>query len=214
MTGYFLNLIYSRLLYQKTEACNSRCEEILFCFVLGAVYIFSFFNVKEERTRWKYLAYYTFCFFENTFLIGFWVAMANNDLAQGETHWYYIPGVVGHYLMFFAGIFFMCLYYGCCHPTGIKFSLKVRDSSPSEPRDQPPPPAEFINLREIQDRGEATGVRTPSVHSDSYITADEMDGKKSKIRRESDSVDAGEEDAATAPASNSKTRTLKNMWKK
>ncbi len=45
---------------------------LCFFFLQGAIYIFSFFNAKEERTRYKYLIYYSFCFMENTALIIIW----------------------------------------------------------------------------------------------------------------------------------------------
>merc|ERR1712242_621359 len=48
----------SWVITQRTAACNTRCEEFLFALVLGAIYIFMFFNAKEERTRYKYLLYY------------------------------------------------------------------------------------------------------------------------------------------------------------
>ena len=33
--------------------------------------------------------------------------------------WYYYPGIIGHYVSFFAGLFFMIIYYVYFHPTGI-----------------------------------------------------------------------------------------------
>ena len=71
------------VIFQNTQACNTKCEEILFCLVLGAIYIFSFFNAKEERTRYKYLLYYTFCFCENTILILIWFIMGQ-EKHQGK----------------------------------------------------------------------------------------------------------------------------------
>ena len=38
----------------------------------GAIYIFMFFNAKEEPTRYKYLIYYTFSFLENSAIIAVW----------------------------------------------------------------------------------------------------------------------------------------------
>merc|ERR1712179_610769 len=59
----------SWVITQRTAACNTRCEEFLFALVLGAIYIFMFFNAKEERTRYKYLLYYSFCLLENSAII-------------------------------------------------------------------------------------------------------------------------------------------------
>ena len=39
---------------------------------LGVIYIFMFFNAKEERTRYKYILYYGFSFLENTAIILVW----------------------------------------------------------------------------------------------------------------------------------------------
>ncbi len=61
-----------------------QCEEVIFWLVLGAIYIFSFFNAKEERTRYKYLLYYAFCFCENTALIVVWFLYANDDMPPGN----------------------------------------------------------------------------------------------------------------------------------
>ena len=100
-------IMTSWLVFQRTQACQTRCEEILFCLVLGAIYIFSFFNAKEERTRYKYLIYYSFCFVENTALIIVWFLFSKHGTGHGELYWYYYPGIVGHYLAFFGGVLFM-----------------------------------------------------------------------------------------------------------
>ena len=83
-------------------------------FVSGVIYIFMFFNAKEERTRYKYLLYYTFCFLENTAIIIIWFMSPSTN----STSWYVFPAMVGHYLAFFAGIMFMLCYYLWFHPTG------------------------------------------------------------------------------------------------
>ena len=70
------------VIFQGTQACNNRCEEVLFSAVLGAIYIFSFFNAKEERTRFKYIIYYSFCFCENTALVVVWILNAPKDTLQ------------------------------------------------------------------------------------------------------------------------------------
>ncbi len=116
--GAHFVLMATWVVLQRTEACVSKFEEFIFAMVLGAIYIFSFFNAKDERTRWKYLFYYTFCFFENTALI----AVYARDVVNDETSWYRLPGIVVHYITFFSGVLFMLLYYGFFHPTGIKIS--------------------------------------------------------------------------------------------
>ncbi|CAG0892170.1 unnamed protein product [Darwinula stevensoni] len=56
----------------KAAACNSKCEETFFNIILAYIYTFTFLNIKNEPTRYKYLLYYSFCFFENTVLITLW----------------------------------------------------------------------------------------------------------------------------------------------
>lgn len=73
-----------------------------------------FFNAKEERTRYKYLLYYTFCLVENTAIITIWFLAPSTSLGS----WYVFPAMVGHYLAFCAGIMFMLCYYLWFHPTG------------------------------------------------------------------------------------------------
>eukprot|EP00095_Tigriopus_kingsejongensis_P001254 maker-scaffold374_size191929-snap-gene-0.33 protein:Tk01254 transcript:maker-scaffold374_size191929-snap-gene-0.33-mRNA-1 annotation:"hypothetical protein DAPPUDRAFT_43071" len=176
------------LICQRTTACTTRYEEVFFALVMGVVYVFSFFNAKEEPTRWKYFIYYGFCFCENTFLIVVWFLYANSNLPPGQEHWYYYPGIFGHYVMFFAAIFFMLLYYGVFHPTGVHFHIKAifrrhkstsGSSRPSPILDSPAKdtPA-FIDLCEI--RSEVNEQRIRPRHSlgsasQSSPALDEMD---------------------------------------
>ena len=62
------------IIIQRTDFCPSMCEEALFNAVVGVVYIFCYFNLKEGRTRWRVLIYYVIAFFENTLLVGLWLA--------------------------------------------------------------------------------------------------------------------------------------------
>jgi len=42
------------IVHCETDFCISKWEEIVFDMVVGIIYIFSWFNVKEGRTRWKH----------------------------------------------------------------------------------------------------------------------------------------------------------------
>jgi len=120
----------SWVVWQRTAACNTRCEEFLFALVLGMIYIFMFFNAKEERTRFKYMLYYTFCLLENSAIIAIWFLSDKTN----RTDWYVFPAMTGHYLAFFAGIFFMICYYLWFHPTGVEvpFFRPLKDKHPEE----------------------------------------------------------------------------------
>ena len=96
-----------------------------------------FFNAKEEKTRYKYLIYYSFSFLENSAIILVWF-LATRSQSPGPWYvlllssWlpqtllpisifrYVFPALVSHYLTFFAGIMFMLCYYLWFHPTGIE----------------------------------------------------------------------------------------------
>lgn len=104
-----------------------RCEDIMFAITLGGIYVFAFFNAKDERTRYKYLIYYTICFVENTIFMVVWALYAEDKLNwRNEEHlWYYYPGIICHYILFFAGLVFMLTYYVTLHPSGTEYSITV-----------------------------------------------------------------------------------------
>lgn len=154
------------VVYQRTSACNTRCEEFLFALVLGAIYIFSFFNAKEERTRYKYLLFYSFCFVENTALVSVWFWRAEPSL------WYRVPAIVSHYLAFFGSIVFMLLYYVCCHPTGVE--LPFQDWRRRREKREPPP-ADGGETAAVPMTVVATGDRAGSPTSRMSVSSPEID---------------------------------------
>ncbi|XP_043197515.1 XK-related protein 6-like [Amphibalanus amphitrite] len=99
------------LICQKTQACYTKCEEMLFVLVLGAVYIFTFFNVKDQTTRLKYTLYYLLCFAENTAMITLWYLNANRTL------WWYHPGLAAQVILFALAVSCMLAYYCRLHPS-------------------------------------------------------------------------------------------------
>ena len=50
--------------------------------IIGVIYIFMFFNAKEEKTRYKYLLYYSFCLIENTAIIIIWFLSPSTSLTS------------------------------------------------------------------------------------------------------------------------------------
>ena len=185
------------------QSCYSRCEELLLSLVLGAVYVFSFFNAKEEPTRYKYMIFYGFCFVENTTLITLWFTSSTRDRS-----WYHYPGIAAHYLMFFGGILFMMLYYGCFHPTGRRISLarlrtmlrrRRRGEKAPDPRKEGKeegPPGETTNvlaLREVDNREEGGGA---GESGNSVCQEHQVDGRFSKPMFSNSSPQLEDEDAA------------------
>ena len=125
-----------------------------------------FFNAKEERTRYKYLLYYSFCLVENSAIICIWFLSPSTSLAN----WYVFPAMVGHYLAFFAGIMFMLCYYLWFHPTGgIEISFphfRGKKKLPTDPIDTSSEPVE-MKVVMLKDNKIASSVSTPMLESES-----------------------------------------------
>uniref|UniRef100_A0A8C6ULZ1 XK-related protein n=1 Tax=Neogobius melanostomus TaxID=47308 RepID=A0A8C6ULZ1_9GOBI len=60
------------IVHCETDYCISKWEEIVFDMVVGIIYIFSWFNVKEGRTRCRLFIYYLVILVENTALSTLW----------------------------------------------------------------------------------------------------------------------------------------------
>ncbi|XP_038627406.1 XK-related protein 6 [Tachyglossus aculeatus] len=102
------------VIHGGTDFCMSKWEEILFNMVVGIVYIFCWFNVKEGRTRYRMFAYYTVVLSENAALTLLWYFYRNPETTDA----YATPALCGVFLSFAAGVALMALYYGVLHPTG------------------------------------------------------------------------------------------------
>ncbi|XP_036607587.1 XK-related protein 6 [Trichosurus vulpecula] len=102
------------IIHGGTDFCMSKWEEILFNMVVGIVYIFCWFNVKEGRTRYRMFAYYTVVLTENAALTFLWYFYRNPETTDS----YAVPALCCVFLSFVAGIAMMLLYYGVLHPMG------------------------------------------------------------------------------------------------
>ncbi|XP_046511536.1 LOW QUALITY PROTEIN: XK-related protein 6 [Equus quagga] len=102
------------IIHGGTDFCMSKWEEILFNMVVGIVYIFCWFNVKEGRTRYRMFAYYTIVLTENAALTFLWYFYRDPETTDS----YAVPALCCVFISFVAGIALMLLYYGVLHPTG------------------------------------------------------------------------------------------------
>ncbi|XP_078397543.1 XK-related protein 6-like isoform X1 [Cetorhinus maximus] len=102
------------IIHGGTDFCMSKWEEILFNMVIGIVYIFCWFNVKEGRTRYRMFAYYTVILTENAALTFLWYLYRDPT----TTDFYAITALCTVFVSFVAGAAFMFLYYGLLHPMG------------------------------------------------------------------------------------------------
>ncbi|XP_051780392.1 XK-related protein 6-like [Erpetoichthys calabaricus] len=102
------------IVHGGTDFCMSKWEEVLFNMVVGIVYIFCWFNVKEGRTRYRMVAYYAVVLTENAALTFLWYFYRD----PAATDSYAVPALCGVFLSFATGVVFMLLYYGVLHPMG------------------------------------------------------------------------------------------------
>lgn len=91
----------SWIISMQTNFCNTKFEELGFNAVLGVIFIFCYFNPIDNATRYRYLAFYFFMFFENTALMALWRRHANYE------PWLKDLAVQTHYICFFSGILLM-----------------------------------------------------------------------------------------------------------
>ncbi|XP_072044790.1 XK-related protein 6-like [Amphiura filiformis] len=106
------------LISQKTEFCETKTEERLFCGVIAVVHIFCFFNMKEGQTRQRMAVYYILVLFENSVMAGLWYYYSGMYI----NHNYGIMALSFVWAGFFIGILTMMIYYGCFHPNHSRIS--------------------------------------------------------------------------------------------
>ncbi|KAB5535444.1 hypothetical protein PHYPO_G00117720 [Pangasianodon hypophthalmus] len=105
------------IVHCETEFCVTKWEEIVFDMVVGIIYIFSWFNVKEGRTRCRLFIYYLVILLENAALSALWY-LYRSPLG---TDAFAVPALCVIFSSFFTGIVFMLMYYAFFHPNGPRF---------------------------------------------------------------------------------------------
>ncbi|XP_069587458.1 XK-related protein 4 [Ranitomeya imitator] len=105
------------IVHCETEFCITKWEEIVFDMVVGIIYIFSWFNVKEGRTRCRLFIYYFVILLENTALSTLWYIYKVPQILDA----FAIPALCVVFSSFLTGIVFMLMYYAFFHPNGPRF---------------------------------------------------------------------------------------------
>ncbi|XP_061851712.1 XK-related protein 4 [Colius striatus] len=105
------------IVHCETEFCITKWEEIVFDMVVGIIYIFSWFNVKEGRTRCRLFIYYFVILLENSALSALWYLYKAPPISDA----FAIPALCVVFSSFLTGIVFMLMYYAFFHPNGPKF---------------------------------------------------------------------------------------------
>lgn len=88
------------------------CPEYLFNMLLGAIYLFVFINVKDEPTRWKYVAFYTITIAENAIFTALWFITIDADFH------FRLAILLIVVSLFLFGLLVMQIYYWLFHPNG------------------------------------------------------------------------------------------------
>ncbi|XP_006860766.1 PREDICTED: XK-related protein 7 [Chrysochloris asiatica] len=123
----------------ETDFCMSKWEEIIYNMVVGIIYIFCWFNVKEGRSRRRMTLYYCIVMLENAALTGFWYSSRN--FATDFRSLILVCVVASSFAL---GIFFMCVYYCLLHPNGPMLGPQAPGCIFSETTGSCGPPADTV----------------------------------------------------------------------
>uniref|UniRef100_A0A673NCG9 XK-related protein n=1 Tax=Sinocyclocheilus rhinocerous TaxID=307959 RepID=A0A673NCG9_9TELE len=109
---------------QQTDICINRASWRLFNFILGAMHIFVFLNVKDGPSRYRLTGFYLLMLLENTFLL-----LLASDSLSGIS-WDSMSVPLNVLCSFLIGVIFVVLYYRFLHPksTEILQSLRLQMS--------------------------------------------------------------------------------------
>ncbi|KAG2461857.1 XKR7 protein, partial [Polypterus senegalus] len=105
----------------ETDFCMSKWEEIIYNMVVGIIYIFCWFNVKEGRTRYRMFIYYFITLTENAALTVLWYLYRDKE----TTDVYALIILCVVVCSFALGMFFMFVYYCLLHPNGPMFGSQL-----------------------------------------------------------------------------------------
>ncbi|XP_074013445.1 XK-related protein 7 [Numenius arquata] len=102
----------------ETDFCMSKWEEIIYNMVVGIIYIFCWFNVKEGRSRYRMCIYYVITLSENAALTVLWFLYYDRKTTSDFDALILVCVVSSSFAL---GIFFMFIYYCLLHPNGPMF---------------------------------------------------------------------------------------------
>lgn len=109
--GCHVIIMFMWILWMRTDFCPNRCLEVLYNIAVGCLYLFTFMNVKDTPTRWKYVFYYALYYVENVVMISLWFTHTDEIL------WFREPAMAAVIGGFWVGVFgFMLPYYRFLHP--------------------------------------------------------------------------------------------------
>lgn len=101
------------VILQKTEFCPTVWEERIYNCIIGLIYCFDFFNLREGRSRYRVLVFYTVIVAQNLILLTMF-ALHFKDTIASDTMMAIASAIIGGMLV---GLMSMSLYYGKFHPS-------------------------------------------------------------------------------------------------
>ncbi|XP_043118672.1 XK-related protein 5b [Puntigrus tetrazona] len=124
VTGFHWLIMTFWQVSQQTDICINRASWRLFNFILGAMHIFFFLNVKDGPSRYRMTGFYLLMLLENTFLL-----LLASDSLSGIS-WNNMSVPLNVLCSFLIGVIFVVLYYRFLHPksTEILQSLRLQMS--------------------------------------------------------------------------------------
>uniref|UniRef100_A0A8B9NXE1 XK-related protein n=1 Tax=Apteryx owenii TaxID=8824 RepID=A0A8B9NXE1_APTOW len=126
----------------ETDFCMSKWEEIIYNMVVGIIYIFCWFNVKEGRSRYRMCIYYVITLSENAALTVLWFLYYDRKITSDFDALILVCVVSSSFAL---GIFFMFIYYCLLHPNGPMFGPPSGGCIFQEPPDPTSgPPADVV----------------------------------------------------------------------
>ena len=105
-------IMFLWIISMRTSFCDNKIEELGYNAVLAVMYIFCYFNPVDSPTRFRYLTFYVFMFFENSILMFLFYSSRSFQPLFARL-------IVGtHFSAFVTGLCVMVIYYLYFHPTG------------------------------------------------------------------------------------------------
>lgn len=102
----------------ETDFCMSKWEEIVYNMMVGVVYVFCWFSVREGRTRYRMLVYSLTVFVENVALTTAWYVFRGTADRHSSSDFYSVVLVCVVASSYALGTFCMFVYYCLLHPDG------------------------------------------------------------------------------------------------
>ncbi|XP_023812585.1 XK-related protein 7 [Oryzias latipes] len=102
----------------ETDFCMSKWEEIIYNMMVGIIYVFCWFSVREGRTHCRLLIYSVTVFVENVALTTIWYMYRGGTDRHGNSDFYAVMMVCMVASSYALGTFFMFVYYCLLHPEG------------------------------------------------------------------------------------------------